>query len=71
MTVAFFTLFERKMMGLVHLRVGPNKVSFIGLIQPILDAVKLLTKKELVSTRANFIPYHVSPHIALFLSLLI
>ena len=71
LTVAFFTLFERKFMGLVHLRVGPTKVSFLGLLQPLIDALKLLSKKELVSTRVNPLPYHLSPHISLFLSLYI
>ena len=69
LTVAFFTLFERKFIGLVHARLGPNKTSFGGLLQPILDAVKLLSKYEAVSCRVNIVSYHLSPHIALFFSL--
>ena len=43
--VAFFTLVERKVIGLIHYRKGPNKVIILGLLQPISDAAKLLTKE--------------------------
>ena len=68
LAVAFYTLFERKAIGLFHLRVGPNKVSFIGLVQPLLDAFKLLAKQTLTPIRANSFVYQLSPIIALFLS---
>lgn len=71
LTVAFFTLFERKVIGLFHLRVGPNKVSFVGLLQPLLDAFKLLTKQNLTPFRANKFIYNLAPIIALFLSLFV
>ena len=71
LTVAFFTLFERKVIGLFHLRVGPNKVSFIGLLQPLLDAFKLLTKQNLTPFRANKFIYNIAPIIALSLSLFV
>lgn len=71
LSVAFFTLFERKVMGLFHNRLGPNKVSFIGLLQPLLDAFKLLSKQSLTPLRANKFTYHLSPHLALVLSLFI
>lgn len=71
LTVAFFTLFERKVIGLFHLRLGPNKVSFIGLIQPLLDAFKLLTKQNLTPLRANKLVYNLAPIIALFLGLFV
>nr|QUE27114.1 NADH dehydrogenase subunit 1 [Scatoglyphus polytrematus] len=45
LSVAFFTLVERKVMGLMHYRKGPNKVIIMGLTQPITDAIKLLTKE--------------------------
>ena len=71
LSVAFFTLFERKVMGLFHNRLGPNKVSFVGLLQPLLDAFKLLTKQSIVPLRANKFTYHASPHVALVLALFI
>lgn len=71
LSVAFFTLFERKVIGLFHLRFGPNKVSFIGLLQPLLDAFKLLTKQSLTPFRANKFVYNLAPNIALFLSLFV
>lgn len=71
LSVAFFTLFERKVIGLFHLRFGPNKVSFIGLVQPLLDAFKLLTKQSLVPLRSNKFIYHASPITALLLAIFI
>lgn len=68
LSVAFFTLFERKVIGLFHNRVGPNKVSFIGLLQPLLDAFKLLSKQSITPLRSNKFTYHFSPHLALTLS---
>lgn len=58
-------------MGLFHIRVGPNKVSFIGLLQPLLDAFKLLTKQNLVPIKANKLTYRVSPQFGLFIAMFI
>jgi len=71
LSVAFFTLFERKVIGLFHLRTGPNKVSFIGIIQPLLDAFKLLVKQPLSPFRVNSFVYRLSPVIALFLAIFV
>lgn len=64
--VAFFTLFERKVIGLFHSRVGPNKVRFLGLVQPLLDAFKLLSKQNLVPLSANKLTYSAFPAFSLF-----
>lgn len=71
LSVAFFTLFERKVIGLFHNRVGPNKVSLVGLVQPLLDAFKLLSKQNIVPLRSNKFVYNISPQFSLFLSLFV
>lgn len=71
LSVAFFTLFERKVIGSFHIRLGPNKVSFIGLVQPLLDAFKLIIKQNLTPLQTNKFIYNLSPHAALFLSYMV
>jgi NADH-quinone oxidoreductase subunit H len=71
LSVAFFTLFERKVIGLFHLRVGPDKVSFVGIAQPLLDAFKLLTKQPITPFKSNKIFYSTSPLLALLLGLIV
>lgn len=68
LTIAFFTLFERKVIGLFHNRLGPNKVSLSGLLQPLLDAFKLLSKQTMTPLRSNKLAYNFAPLFALFLA---
>ncbi|MGE0330930.1 MAG: NADH-quinone oxidoreductase subunit NuoH [Ramlibacter sp.] len=51
--VAYLTLWERKAIGFTQIRVGPNRIGPLGLLQPIADALKLLTKEIILPTVAN------------------
>ena len=71
LAVAFITLLERKLLGLSQTRLGPNKTSAYGMLQPIRDGLKLLSKFNLFIIERQVILQVVSPALLLIILLLV
>nr|QTK22388.1 NADH dehydrogenase subunit 1 [Pneumocystis sp. 'ludovicianus'] len=70
LSIAYTTLAERKVMGSMQRRIGPNIVGYYGLLQPFADAFKLLFKETIIPFQANKILFYLGPIIALIFALL-
>ena len=64
--IAYLTLAERKIMGSMQQRFGPNSVGFLGLMQPMADGLKLLLKESVIPSNSNTFSFIFAPILTFF-----
>jgi len=69
-SVAYFTIAERKIMGSIQRRKGPNVIGFLGLLQPLADGLKLFTKETILPSNSSIIIFLFAPILTFILSLI-
>lgn len=69
LSVAYFTIAERKIMGIIQRRKGPNVIGFLGLLQPLADGLKLFAKETILPSNSNLIIFLLAPILTFILSL--
>jgi len=69
-SVAYFTIAERKLMGSIQRRRGPNVIGFLGLLQPLADGLKLFVKETVFPSNSNLYVFLLSPLLSFILSLI-
>ena len=67
--VAYTTLLERKLLGRIQVRFGPNRVGYFGLLQPLADGIKSFFKEDIIPDKADKVLYVIAPGICLFTAL--
>lgn len=70
LAVAFFTVAERKIMGAVQRRRGPNVIGFVGLLQALADGLKLFVKETTFPSNSNLAVFLVAPILSFLLSVI-
>ena len=69
-SVAYFTIAERKIMGSIQRRKGPNVIGFLGLLQPLTDGLKLFVKETVLPSNSNTFMFLLAPILSFVLSLI-
>jgi NADH-quinone oxidoreductase subunit H len=69
-SVAYFTIAERKLMGSIQRRKGPNVIGFLGLLQPLADGLKLFVKETILPSDSNLYIFIIAPLLTFILSLI-